>query len=229
MLEYLESRTLMSGGGWSKHHVGDSTFADGTSARMHNGELTISSSSKDQNLVIMELDATTVPDSSSPGTFLVQNMVTGEDATFDHVDSVQIQTGKGNDTIFFSGKSAAADISTGDGADSVTILDRANVSSEVNAGSGNDQISVVFSRRARIFTGSGDDVVSLQTAAAVDPTLYDFGSARVNVDAGSGHDTFIAYAGEANVYGTHGDDVFLDNSGVNAFHQFNYVGFGRWS
>jgi hypothetical protein len=193
MIEALESRRYLSA---SAH------FADGASAQLTStGTLQVSAAAAGSRLQVSE----------DHGTVLVEDVGSGESASFSGVLHVKINGGRRNDALSYHGNSIGAAIGGAGGNDSIVLCDAGSASSQVDGGSGDDTIEVVFSPHAVVSAGTGDDLILLGTGAASGG--YDFTFSDLTVDAGGGNDNIFVMAGHGTINGNSGMDTLHDLSG----------------
>ncbi len=198
MFETLETRRLLS--------AAAASFSDGgTAALASNGTLTVKTASALGNIQVIE----------DHGSVMVLNLQTNQEADFTGVTAITINGNSGNDTIFYQGNTIGANVNGNSGADSLTILDLGNASSVADGGADNDEINLVYSHNATLLGGSGDDVIAINTAAGAGYTVYDYTQSDTIVDAGSGNDTIVTYAGNSTINGGSGNDTLLFYGGNN--------------
>ncbi|MBD2198989.1 MULTISPECIES: esterase-like activity of phytase family protein [Calothrix] len=129
-----------------------------------------------------------------------QTVFTGDGAdTVDANKGNTVQTGKGDDTVLAGSDSAVA---TGEGSDQVVIGANGSVSNtNVDAGAGNDEITVVeASGSNNLFGGAGSD------------TLQVVEGSRQFLFGGSGNDTITSNGSNNRLYGGSGDDKLFSNT-----------------
>ena len=216
MFEQLEARSLLSA---------VVNFSDGvTASQSGSGSLVIKMDSKAtkggskagptsaaaMNITVIEngISQTNGGVQIGLGNVLVHDNITGEEMVFFNVKpnkSVQIQGGKGDDTIFFQGATLGADIKGDDGNDMITVLDAGSASSKIDSGNGDDTIAIVFSQNAEIKTGNGNDLVLINTSA--DPNAgtggYDYDHSNIKVQGQGGSTTVVVDAGNVKANGGH--------------------------
>jgi len=167
IVETLESRRLMSGGVGSSISAGKLTISGGADASQivvveHNGDVWVNSPN---------------PNISDPGT-----------ANFHGVTGIAINAQAKADTIYYTGDTIGAVISSGGGNDSIFIDDTGTGSSYVNGGGGDDSITVIHSHNTTVVGGGGHDQFYLNTA-------NDQPAGGVYAGGGGGKNIFISYGG----------------------------------
>jgi hypothetical protein len=192
--EFLETRRLMSS---------TFTFLDGTTANLSSTmDLQVKSGKTITNVAVVE----------DHGYVQVINNNTSELAQFTLVHSIKIMGGQGDDTIVYRGNSMGADIDGNNGRDYITIYDAGDNSSNINAGPGDDNLEVVYSKHAKLKGDAGNDLISINTGAK-DGIITDFSGTEITIDGGSGDDTMYLYGGYGRIVGSSGNDSLFDRSG----------------
>src|SRR5437868_3400412 len=98
------------------------------------------------------------------GNVLVENVATGQAATFTGITKININAQAKNDTVFYTGNTVGAKISTGGGNDLISIDDRGTGSSYATGDGGDDVLDVLLGNHTTVVGGGGNDQIRLNTS-----------------------------------------------------------------
>ena len=184
MLENLEDRRMLASGSTVTLVAGVLTVTGGTSADY------ISVSEDGGNVRVSYYD--------TAGNF---HDGTAAGDNFSGVTAINIDGGKKDDTIFYSGNTIGAKVNGGaSGADSITITDAGTGSSTVHGGNKADSILVLDGNNTQVFGDDDNDLIEITDGGGSD------------VDGGKGDDYIkVVIANQTNVVGGSGNDTILLN------------------
>jgi hypothetical protein len=176
------------------------------------GHLEIEGSGDDERITVYENPNL----SQTPhGTHQVHVEFTDEDGNISHydfngIDEIEINSGGGDDQIFYTGHSVGADIEAGSGDDGVAITDAGTGASRVEGNGGNDDIVIIAANatggKTVVRGGSGRDNIQGNTDNGSNRNTAD---SVIEIWGDDGDDTITLYDGTATIFGGNGKDILI--------------------
>jgi len=187
------------------------------SATLSSGNLVIKGGSQADTISVGENTSTP---GANPSTVHVELTEAAHNfyVTYDFVGvkGITINAGGGADTIFHTGDRIHPSILGSGGNDSISVTDTGMASSYVDAGKGNDRVTVILATSnppgttaTSVHGGAGDDTIFVNTDTA------DSDNSRASVWGDGGNDTVTLYNGNTTVTGDGGADTYIIQGGNN--------------